>query len=295
MKIAEKKGDLVSSVFTNIRARIKNLYVSIEDKEQKIGLVRDAAANAILLHPENELEIKDVYEPRLKFLADQINEKVDEIENLKKCDDYKEAGECEKKLDDILKALMVKRQAFHGKSFVGNHVHKMLKPDSIEKLCTAITNVILQLDLNDTEISDIAHELSYKFHNLFTKYALCHNRFNSCDYFEDDDILTLENSIADLMSYYRDNWPSESITPKLHMLEKHVVPFIKKWRYAMGLYGEQGGEGIHPEFNNLTRIYCRMRSSTQRVECMIKEHGIRTHPLANKLRPVVRKRKFKNK
>lgn len=295
LKIAEKKGELINSVFSNIRTQIKNLCVSIEDKEQKIGLVRDAVANAILLHPENEQEIKDVYQPRLKFLADQINIKNDEIENLKKSDDYKEPGACEKKLDDVLKELTVKRQAYHGKSFVGNHVHKMLKPASIEKLCSAITDVVSQLDLNDTEIVDMARELSNRFHHLFTKYALCHNRFNSCDYFEDDDIQTLQNAIADLMYFFRENWPSESITPKLHMLEKHVVPFIKKWRYAMGLYGEQGGEGIHPEFNNLTRIYCRMRSSTQRVGSMIKEHGIRTHPLAKKLRPVVRKRKFKNK
>ena len=30
-------------------------------------------------------------------------------------------------MDDTLKAHYVQRQAYHGKSFVGNHVHKMLQ------------------------------------------------------------------------------------------------------------------------------------------------------------------------
>ena len=34
---------------------------------------------------------------------------------------------CVEKLEEILQTLNVKRQAYHGKSFVGNHVHKMLK------------------------------------------------------------------------------------------------------------------------------------------------------------------------
>ena len=39
----------------------------------------------------------------------------------------KSEGPCVKKLDQILQQLNVKRQAFHGKSFIGNHVNKMLK------------------------------------------------------------------------------------------------------------------------------------------------------------------------
>ena len=34
---------------------------------------------------------------------------------------------CVEKLEEVLQTLNVKRQAYHGKSFVGNHVHKMLK------------------------------------------------------------------------------------------------------------------------------------------------------------------------
>ena len=46
------------------------------------------------------------------------------------------------------------------------------------------------------------------------------------------------------MSYYRDAFPEESITPKLHMLEDHVCGFLKKWGASFGLYGKQGMESL---------------------------------------------------
>ena len=81
---------------------------------------------------------------------------------------------------------------------------------------------------------------------------------------------SLQVAIDDLLLYFREEWPKESITPKLHILEKHVVPFIQKRRYGMGKYGEQGGEGIHSEFNSLT------------------------HPLAKKLKPEIKRRNKDN-
>lgn len=40
---------------------------------------------------------------------------------------HKNDGPCVKNLDDTLKLLNVERSAYHGRSFVGNHVHKLLK------------------------------------------------------------------------------------------------------------------------------------------------------------------------
>ena len=54
------------------------------------------------------------------------------------------------------------------------------------------------------------------------------------------DTTVLESSIQDFMCYWRANWPGETISPKMHMLEEHVVPFLKKWKLGCGFYGEQG-------------------------------------------------------
>ena len=104
----------------------------------------------------------------------------------------------------------------------------------------------------------------------------------------------LESAITALMQYYRKTFPLESITPKLHMLEDHVVDFVKRWGLGLGLYGEQGGESIHPEFNNLKRTYCMMKPNSRRLLAMLKEHHLRVHPEAKSMRPPIKKRKFRS-
>ena len=42
------------------------------------------------------------------------------------------------------------------------------------------------------------------------------------------------------MAYYRSQFPTATVTPKLHMLEEHVVPWIKRWGVGFGVLGEQG-------------------------------------------------------
>ena len=46
------------------------------------------------------------------------------------------------------------------------------------------------------------------------------------------------------MCFFRENWPDVKITPKLHIVEKHVVDFIAKWEAALGYYGEEGAESL---------------------------------------------------
>ena len=50
----------------------------------------------------------------------------------------------------------------------------------------------------------------------------------------------LEKSVKELMNFFRETWPNESVTPKLHMLEDHAGDFMRKWGLGLGIYGEQG-------------------------------------------------------
>ena len=94
------------------------------------------------------------------------------------------------------------------------------------------------------------------------------------------------------MSYYRDTFPTETITPKLHMLENHVVPFIKKWGLGLGLYSEQGGESIHAEFNKLRRQYHSVTPANRRVLLTLKQHHVNSHPKPKSMKVVPKKRKI---
>ena len=96
------------------------------------------------------------------------------------------------------------------------------------------------------------------------------------------------------MDFYRNTWPKETVTPKLHMLEDHAVDFIRKWGIGMGFYAEQGGESIHPVFNNLLRSNGQLKPATKRLATMINIHHANTNPEARKMKPEIvrRKRKF---
>ena len=100
-------------------------------------------------------------------------------------------------------------------------------------------------------------------------------------------------AITDLMDFYRKTFPTESVTPKLHMLEVHVVKFIDRWRIGLGMYGEQGGESIHPEFNQLRKMYTSVPSRKDRLKYMMEQHHMKVRPVAQSMVPVIQKRKFK--
>ena len=53
------------------------------------------------------------------------------------------------------------------------------------------------------------------------------------------------------LQFYRCAFPGASITPKLHLLEDHILEFMRKWRVGFGLLGEQGAESIHTVYNQL--------------------------------------------
>ena len=87
------------------------------------------------------------------------------------------------------------------------------------------------------------------------------------------------------MDFYRKTWPTETVPPKLHMLESHAADFMESWQAGHGIYGEHGAESIHKVFNTLKRTYCSIPSATSRLNSMLKEHFCRVHPDAQKLRP----------
>ena len=104
-------------------------------------------------------------------------------------------------------------------------------------------------------------------------------------------LLFLESNIENLLAFFRATWPSESITPKLHLLEDHTVEFIGKWGSALGVYGEQGAESLHSSFSTMKEAYRSMHPAKKRLEATLKEHYARVNPESAKLRPVGRKRK----
>ena len=93
------------------------------------------------------------------------------------------------------------------------------------------------------------------------------------------------------MEFFRKNWPGVNISPKMHMLEDHVIPFIRRWHVGLGFYGEQGGEALHQEFNKMQNRYKNIRKPLESLRYMMEQHLKSTNPKSRLLQPKPKKRK----
>lgn len=147
-----------------------------------------------------------------------------------------------------------------------------------------------------TRCPTLVHQAKFiqkEFEKIFRLFANCRAIYDTSKSLDDGDIDKLgkverlqgiilvlhcvlsfftENHIDKFMEEYREAFPHATIIPKLHMLEDHIVPFLKKWRIGMGLLGEQGAESIHARFNSIKRNYSNMPNPVERLECVMAEH-----------------------
>ncbi|KAL5496199.1 hypothetical protein EMCRGX_G012437 [Ephydatia muelleri] len=169
---------------------------------------------------------------KLKQRLNVVGEEIDKLEVTLKVDFKKEDGPFVKALDNALASFHVKKQAYYSGTFVGNHVHRALKVNNVAILCNSI-----------------------KCHNIYDKNIV-----------SDEEIEQLEDSIGAFMAFYRKNFATHSVLPKMHFLEVHVVPYLKQWHMGFGFMGEQGVESIHHYFNDLERTYCGVRDPAQKLQ-----------------------------
>nr|XP_047123398.1 uncharacterized protein LOC124806476 isoform X2 [Hydra vulgaris] len=257
---------------------------------EKITLIHEAMAIHVLPSPENKEIICEIFQPRVAHYMEKKNAKLIELEELRSKTFEKSHGPLVKKLDEVLCGLHVQIQAYHGKCFIGNHVHKMLKLNSILDLCNSIPKIVSDLGFIGTDVHNEAKVLSKKFVALFSKYSTCYNFMNSSEIINKNPISELERAIDKLMSYFRKTWPNESITPKMHLLESHCVDFIRNWNSGLDIYGEQGLESMHAEFNSMNSTFCHMKGK-QRLRSILSNHYIKNSPEALIIRPTIKKRK----
>ena len=168
-----------------------------------------------------------------------------------------------------LKSFNVERQAYHGGSFIGNHVHKALQvltfiicksylvflfiqPENIEIICKSV--ILTAASISNTAIQRKAQEIHDKFVDVFVH---CHKIYDSSKLLTDTEIDTLgmiiivyiylfinnshiiETAIDTFLSYYRETFTTASFLPKMHMLEDHIVPWMKRWKVGCRCMGSK--------------------------------------------------------
>lgn len=92
------------------------------------------------------------------------------------------------------------------------------------------------------------------------------------------------------MVFYRREFPHASVLPKMHFLEEHVVPWIRKWGVAPGMMGEQGAESIHARFKRIEMSYRNMiHNRVDRLKSVVQQHHLQVSPQNLMLQPGVSK------
>ena len=147
-----------------------------------------------------------------------------------------------------------------------------------------------------------------RFKRALTLFSKCHHIYNSSQV-SDEDIRNLskcnkvthahyntrflltELHVPEFLTFYREAFPGATITPKLHMLEDHVVPWLEKWLVGFGLMGEQGAESMHASFNNMKLQTRYTNNKLEQINRQMTEHFLRVQPANLALQPEIQRRK----
>lgn len=202
-------------------------------------------------------------------------------------------GPCASAVEDVLQKHNIQRQAYHGGAFVGNHINSALKPEVVAALVAAPVTVVSarsessSLRQNVTAITD-------RYRKLFTAYSKCRDLFSHCRSMTEEDVDSLELHISEFLQACRSEIVARNlghVTPKLHLLESHTVPAIRRLRVGLGLLAEHGSESIHARFNSLHRNYHAIPNPLKRLEAIAKQHVVNTLPQHSAVRQATKDRK----
>lgn len=161
---------------------------------------------------------------------------------------------------------------------------------------------------NQTDTIEKAQNVSRTFTKAFTLFGICHRLYNSGGKLSGSDIdslgeyrikiCTLNHSLAvtdasieEFMQFYRQNFPAATVMPKMHFVEEHMIPWLRKYGVGLGLMGEQGAESIHAKINTVKRAYSNMRDKVERLHSILREHHRQTCPVLANLKPEVKTKK----
>ncbi|XP_072017402.1 uncharacterized protein [Amphiura filiformis] len=178
-------------------------------------------------------------------------------------------------MDDVLKKHKVKLAAYQGGHFIGNHVDKLCKEEPINDITghayNTITSGALDNILDDVPISinqtleREANDLQEHFSILLMMFAKVRKLVGHSNPIKEEEHSDIEIAITEFFQYFRAYFPQESVTLKMHILERHIMEQIQRTGCGLGLLSEHGLESLHQYWANLLHSYLHMKSQPLRM------------------------------
>ncbi|GFO11820.1 amine oxidase [Plakobranchus ocellatus] len=162
------------------------------------------------------------------------------------------SGPVASSLDTILTKYRITPQAYHSRSFIGNHCHKYTTPDVYEALTQTIVSQT-QACTDNTMVLDEAFTIKFQFDDINRTFSQVHKAISHTDPIQEQSIPAIQTLINNYMTTYRRLYPGKTI-PKQHILESHCIPHISHYKFGLGLLGEQGTESAHQTITYLEKF-----------------------------------------
>ena len=185
-----------------------------------------------------------------------------------------------------------------------------LQATNIQRLCHSLVEVAHN---SCPSLTPSAQAICDRHTKAFSLFSSCHSIYGQMEVTEADITILgnhpniipiyfkyrityhfrpLEKNVVAFMAFYREAFPLATVTPKLHMLEEHTVPWLQKWHAGFGMMGEQGAESIHADFNQLERNHSNLKHHrVERLKRVVNDHLIRSSPSMVVLEPERKKYK----
>ncbi|GFO04481.1 amine oxidase [Plakobranchus ocellatus] len=179
-------------------------------------------------------------------------------------------------LDTVLTKHRITPQAYHSRSFVGNHCHKYLQSAVYTDLTQIIVTKTQQCTSNPM-IIDEACTLQLLFDNLNNAFSTVHRAISHTKPIALSSLLEIEIAIDTYMATYRRMFPRK-IIPKKHLLEKHCIPHIKQHLFGLGPLGEQGTENSHQMIGVLETRARGIKNDMCKLKFILSSHLLQVAP-----------------
>ena len=195
-------------------------------------------------------------------------------------------------LDEKLKEHRIELQAYHGRSFIGNHANKYLKSEVINDIAKSIVRNTCRYTENQ-EIIEKAKSIASTMKHANLLYAKIHQNISHCQNISSQTTESIRSDIMSYLFFYR-NRLEQKMFPKLHFLEDHCLEWIEMYGVGLGLHSEQGGEQLHKSIKFLEIQNRGIVSEKQRLVTVMRKHFAEACPHILSMIPKIRHRKKEN-
>ena len=115
------------------------------------------------------------------------------------------------------------------------------------------------------------------FDSLNCAFASVHSEISDIKHICKTDIPAIQNQINTYMTLFRQLFPRRTIT-KQHILENHIIPFIKTTSFGLGFLGEQGTEMCHQTIKILEKRAEGIKNKLKKMKFIMNSQLLQVNP-----------------